>query len=261
MKIVKYLRGKTACGPPTVSGGPSEDDPAADVSTIAEVAFAPPPHEVLSAPETQAIPIAEDGMTVEWGVATNPNRAARASQQDAAALMRLELAHPTDGALRVAAAGLFDGAGGHAAGEVASGMAATDILPGVLSRVSAIADIAQVSDLLREQVWETNRRVYAETGRRGGAATTLALALVLDGQWLGRHLWVAHIGDSRVYAVTPGGDVTPVTQDHSQVAVMVRAGEITPEEALSHPDSNLITAALGAAPAPAACDIAYLGSL
>ena len=255
MNIAKYLRSRAACEL-------LEDDPAAGSEVTKEApegaAVSPLPHDVSIVTPAEAPPHAGRELTVEWGAATDPNRAARSSQQDAAALMRLELAHPTDGALHVIAAGLFDGAGGHAAGEEASGMAATDILPGILSRVSTVADTAQVPDLLREQIWEANRRIFAGTSRWGGAATTLALALCLDGQWLGRHLWVAHIGDSRVYAVTPEGVVTAVTTDHSQVAALVQAGEITPEEALSHPDGNLITAALGAAPVPAACDISYL---
>lgn len=245
MNIAKYIRSRAACEL-------LEDDPAAGSEVTKEApegaTVSPLPHDVSIVTPAEAPPHAGRELTVEWGAATDPNRAARSSQQDAAALMRLELAHPTDGALHVIAAGLFDGAGGHAAGEEASGMAATDILPGILSRVSTVADTAQVPDLLREQIWEANRRIFAGTSRWGGAATTLALALCLDGQWLGRHLWVAHIGDSRVYAVTPEGVVTAVTTDHSQVAALVQAGEITPEEALSHPDGNLITAALGAAP-------------
>jgi len=54
---------------------------------------------------------------------------------------------------------------------------------------------------------------------------------------------VANVGDSRLYLA--GEQMSQVTEDHSYVAAMVRAGELTPEEARNHPDKNVITRALG----------------
>ena len=57
-------------------------------------------------------------------------------------------------------------------------------------------------------------------------------------------LFVANVGDSRLYLVDSG--INQVTEDHSFVGAMVRAGELTPDEARRHPDKNIITRAIGA---------------
>ncbi len=62
---------------------------------------------------------------------------------------------------------------------------------------------------------------------------------------------VFNIGDSRVYAFE-GGRLHQVTVDHSVVQEMVDAGLITREQAEHHPDSNIITRAVGFGAAPSA---------
>ena len=57
-------------------------------------------------------------------------------------------------------------------------------------------------------------------------------------------MFLAHTGDSRAYLIS-GGQITPVTHDHSWVAELVRSGDLTPAEAESHPWRNRITRALG----------------
>jgi protein phosphatase len=61
---------------------------------------------------------------------------------------------------------------------------------------------------------------------------------------IGRHLYIANIGDSRLYVV--GDDIRQMTRDHSLVAEMVRMGEVNDSEARVHPDKNIITRAIGA---------------
>jgi PPM family protein phosphatase len=56
---------------------------------------------------------------------------------------------------------------------------------------------------------------------------------------------VAHVGDSRAYLVR-GGEMNPITEDHSLVAELVRSGDLTRDQAAEHPQKNLITRALGA---------------
>ena len=56
---------------------------------------------------------------------------------------------------------------------------------------------------------------------------------------------IAHVGDSRAYLLRDG-DLTPLTEDHSLVAELVRSGSLTRAQALEHPQKNLITRALGA---------------
>ena len=68
----------------------------------------------------------------------------------------------------------------------------------------------------------------------------MVVAYIEDGQ-----LFVANIGDSRLYLLDK--QINQVTEDHSFVATLVRAGELTPAEARVHPDKNVITRAVGAA--------------
>ena len=69
--------------------------------------------------------------------------------------------------------------------------------------------------------------------------TTFVVAFIMD-----ETLFVANVGDSRLYLVDSG--INQVTEDHSFVGAMVRAGELTPDEARRHPDKNIITRAIGA---------------
>ena len=60
---------------------------------------------------------------------------------------------------------------------------------------------------------------------------------------MGGYAYVANVGDSRLYLA--GSSLRQITQDHSLVAEMVRLGELKPEEAVNHPDKNIITRAVG----------------
>src|SRR2546421_7953998 len=57
---------------------------------------------------------------------------------------------------------------------------------------------------------------------------------------------IGHVGDSRLYRVTPDGNLHRETEDHSIVEEEVRAGRMTPEQAANHPSKNVISRALGA---------------
>jgi len=97
---------------------------------------------------------------------------------------------------------------------------------------------------LEAAVLRSNDAVHAaQTGKPEltGMATTLTAAVLRDG---GRVV-IAHVGDSRAYAVTPGGLVRQLTDDHSLVGELVRSGKLSPEEASTHPHRNVITRALG----------------
>ena len=60
---------------------------------------------------------------------------------------------------------------------------------------------------------------------------------------MGNQLFAANVGDSRLYLI--GEEASQVTEDHSYVAEMVRAGEMTKEQARNHPRKNIITRAIG----------------
>ena len=128
-----------------------------------------------------------------------------------------------------------DGMGGHRGGEVASHLALDTVEAMHLRGEGTLAD----------QVREANRVVYvrsSEDRKVAGMGTTLTAALV-DGD--GLHL--AHVGDSRAYLLR-AGSLRQLTDDHTLVNRMVKAGEITREEAAVHPHRNVVTRALGTEP-------------
>jgi serine/threonine protein phosphatase PrpC len=132
-----------------------------------------------------------------------------------------------------------DGAGGHDAGEVASGMIVAsleDIPPGV----SGIELLGQV----RARIAATHDALRAEAARRGPdvvIASTVVVLVVRDGHFA--CLWA---GDSRAYLLRDGA-LLQISHDHSLVQELVDAGAIRPEDAERHPHANVITRAVGAA--------------
>ena len=109
-----------------------------------------------------------------------------------------------------------DGMGGHQAGDYASRYAIETFLDYI--RHTENRNLIRVMD---EGIAEANRKV-------------------LEGQ-----LYVANVGDSRLYLI--GHEINQVTEDHSYVAAMMRAGELTEEQARNHPEKNVITRAIGVA--------------
>src|SRR5215217_4750135 len=133
---------------------------------------------------------------------------------------------------------IADGMGGAQAGEVASGLTA-EVLKEYDS--SAGAREEQVQALIQE----ANRRVYVratEDAELSGMGTTLTLALVTE-----NGVVFGHVGDSRAYLLRDG-NLQQVTDDHSLVAELTRAGKLSEEEAESHPQRSVITRALGTDP-------------
>ncbi len=131
-----------------------------------------------------------------------------------------------------------DGAGGHSAGALASGMLA-DTLQGVPHGLEPGALLAEI----RRRVLATHNEMGSEATRRGEGVTvasTLVVLLVRERQYT--CLWA---GDSRAYLLRDNA-LTQITRDHSLVQALVDAGAITAEEALNHPRGNVITRAVGA---------------
>jgi PPM family protein phosphatase len=128
-----------------------------------------------------------------------------------------------------------DGMGGHRGGEVASHLALETV------EERARADQGTLAD----QVRAANRAVYERSQQDRevtGMGTTLTAAKLVDGTLL-----LAHVGDSRAYLLR-GGALRQLTDDHTLVNRMVKAGEITTDEADVHPHRNVLTRALGTEP-------------
>lgn len=130
-----------------------------------------------------------------------------------------------------------DGMGGHEAGEVAS-----EITINTLNDLSSsITD----ADSLARAVVAANLNVIKAPSQgigREGMGTTLTAA-VLDNE----RLLIAQVGDSRAYLLHEGA-LQQLTRDHSLMADMIEAGQLTEEEARVHPNRSVITRAIGSDP-------------
>jgi PPM family protein phosphatase len=137
-----------------------------------------------------------------------------------------------------------DGMGGHAAGEVASA-AAVEAIRTALSterRRALEADPAAVEAALREAFTAAHDQVRAlaeSDPARRGMGTTLIVGWVV-----GDTLYTCHAGDVRAYVKT-ADNFRQLTEDHSFVGALVRAGELTPQQARHHPGKNQILQAVG----------------
>ena len=145
-----------------------------------------------------------------------------------------------DPALRYGALLLVaDGMGGHAAGEVASQMAAEAI------RQRYYESDGPVPDVLRRCFAFANEAIHGR-GQSDpdctGMGTTCTAIVVQQG-----HAYLAHVGDSRAYILRAGA-MHLLSEDHTLVAQMVREGSLTEQEAAISPDRNVIVKALGTHP-------------
>ena len=126
-----------------------------------------------------------------------------------------------------------DGMGGHAAGDIASASAIQLI-------EKNLKDFSEES--LKKAILNANLQILLKSETKEeykGMGTTLAMCMIK-----GSELFIAHIGDSRVYIDKGDGDIY-VTKDHSVVQQMVDRGEITGSQAKEHKMKNVITRALG----------------
>lgn len=138
-----------------------------------------------------------------------------------------------------------DGMGGAKSGNVASKLAAEVFSEEVKRSFSPQMTAEEAERVLRSAVTLANISVYEHaqlSEEYRGMGTTLVAALLYD-----RATLVVNVGDSRAYHIDTDG-VRCVTVDHSVVELMVLRGELTPEQAKSHPQKNLITRAIGTMP-------------
>ncbi|HOF86826.1 MAG TPA: Stp1/IreP family PP2C-type Ser/Thr phosphatase [Armatimonadota bacterium] len=153
-----------------------------------------------------------------------------------------------DAQLCDAARGLFliaDGMGGHAAGEQASALA-VQTLDTELSAVRLDAAIAAGADAARALVTEALLAADAAITRAGehhpewkDMGTTAVVACLA-----GDALYLAHVGDSRAYLLRDG-EIRALTRDHTVAMTLVDDGDITLEEARTHPLRNRLSQVLG----------------
>ena len=136
-----------------------------------------------------------------------------------------------------------DGLGGHQGGEVASA-AAVEPLAALDGR--EFADPGEAAAALAAAIREANAAILDRAvgdPDLWGMGTTVTAAAVAGG----RHLQLAHVGDSRAYLLRDGV-LEQLTTDHTVVAELVRQGRLTPEQAAIHPERSILTRAVGLDP-------------
>lgn len=127
-----------------------------------------------------------------------------------------------------------DGMGGHAAGEVASAIAA-ETLQHQISQGATLADAIQ----------SAHKEILAAAASGKGGAGMGSTIVALHS--IGNHYEVAWVGDSRAYLWSPRADdpLKQITTDHSYVQLLYQTGAITALELETHPEKNIITQCLG----------------
>lgn len=131
-----------------------------------------------------------------------------------------------------------DGMGGHEAGDVASRMLAEAV-----GAVELPRDLSRALSLVEAAIQHSNDNMiqYSRQKLDGQTIGSTVVAMLADGT-TGACIWA---GDSRLYRAR-NHSLQQITRDHSYVAELVRAGQLTAEEAANHPSSNVITRAVGA---------------
>ena len=167
-----------------------------------------------------------------WGLTDVGN--VRSQNQDAFRIVELG----KDALLAV----VCDGMGGAKSGNVASRLASEVFSEEVKRSFSADLTPDEAEQMLRAAANLANISVFEQSQLSedyAGMGTTLVAALTYP-----RATLVLTIGDSRAYLINADG-VQCITRDHSVVEMMVQRGELTPEQAKTHPSKNLITRAVG----------------
>ena len=138
---------------------------------------------------------------------------------------------------------LADGMGGYNGGEIASKLAIQSAKNYIESNFKEIEkDKDSIIQLVGSSVEYANMIVYEkskENDELNGMGTTLDVCLIYNNR-----VFIGHVGDSRVYRIRKEF-MRKLTQDHSYVQKLVKDGTITKEEAVHHPQKNMLMKALG----------------
>ena len=136
---------------------------------------------------------------------------------------------------------LADGMGGHRAGNIASEMTVTDLGREWVN--TDYTELSQIRDWFLVSLENENKKVYelGQTDEFKGMGTTVEALAIVD-----NNVIYAHVGYSRI-GLLRHGEYQLLTSDHSLVNELVKAGQLTEEEAANHPQKNIITQSIGQA--------------
>jgi PPM family protein phosphatase len=139
---------------------------------------------------------------------------------------------------------IADGMGGHVHGELASEIAvramSTHVIRNLyipLYNLASSKPNQSIQEIMQEGVQIAHRAIIRETP--GGGSTITAMLI------MGSQVTIAHVGDSRTYIIQPDGQIESLTRDHSLVQRLQELGQISAEEAVIHPQRNVLYRALG----------------
>jgi protein phosphatase len=135
-----------------------------------------------------------------------------------------------------------DGMGGHSAGEVASSIVITH-LSKCFNESFCNMEKSKAVDWIREMATEVNDLIFSyakDHVESKGMGTTLVLAIITKD-----YVLIGNIGDSSGF-VMKDSKLHKVTYDHTLVNLLIKAGELSSEEAKNHPKKNVLMKALGA---------------
>ena len=138
---------------------------------------------------------------------------------------------------------LADGMGGYNGGEIASKLAIQSAKSYIENNFKEIEkDRDSIIQLVGSSMEYANMVVYEkskESKELEGMGTTLEICLIYNNK-----VYIGHVGDSRIYRIRKEF-MRKLTQDHSYVQKLVKDGTITKEEAMHHPQKNMLMKALG----------------
>ncbi|MBE7047059.1 MAG: Stp1/IreP family PP2C-type Ser/Thr phosphatase [Ruminococcaceae bacterium] len=135
-----------------------------------------------------------------------------------------------------------DGMGGHKGGKTASSMLCEYIETASYELDLFSKDSDKIVELLEGVIEGANEEIFLRAKSHeelSGMGSTLVMCVASP-----ERVVCANVGDSRMYQINDDG-INQITKDHSMVQEMVDKGQITPEEAMAHPNRNIITRAVG----------------
>lgn len=135
-----------------------------------------------------------------------------------------------------------DGMGGHSAGEIASSIVVSH-LSKCFNESFCNMEKSKAVNWIREMASEVNDLIFsyaADHPESKGMGTTLVMAIITN-----EYVLIGNIGDSSGFVIKDE-KLHKVTYDHTLVNLLIKAGELTPEEAKNHPKKNVLMKALGA---------------
>lgn len=133
-----------------------------------------------------------------------------------------------------------DGMGGHAGGEEASRIATAEIKAYLSANWGSSKPCAQLLEEALNQANDAILHDQQDHQERADMGTTVVAVIFRDGE----PPWAAHVGDSRLYRFRDS-KLAQITEDHTWVARAIKVGDITPDEARSHPFRHVLSRCLG----------------